>query len=141
MLLIEIDCKSSLNTRSFACELVVSHFIIFGFDFTLSPDVFSQGRQDVIDLMLQENDDVIRSEIDKEAVDTPPSLPYLAAAADHLECAKWYALKCSIIRSIFDYLLKFEDSLRLRDGEWYASVIKLLLFISFSAPDLVFLGW
>jgi len=45
--------------------------------------------------MLQENDDVIRSEIEKEAVDTPPSLPYLAVAADQLACAKWYVFnKC-----------------------------------------------
>ena len=40
-------------------------------------------------MMLQENDDAIRSEINKEAADSPPSLPYLAAAADFLDCAVW----------------------------------------------------
>ena len=48
--------------------------------------------------MLQDNDDVIRSEIDKEASDSPPSLPYLSAAADHLDCAKWFVFFKAFLR-------------------------------------------
>lgn len=53
-----------------------------------------KGRKDVIEAMLLGNEDIIRSEIDKEQADSPPSLPYLAVAADFLECSRWWVIQC-----------------------------------------------
>lgn len=48
-----------------------------------------QGRQDVIEFLLDSEEEEIRAEIEKEGKRNPPSLPYLAVAGDHLNCAKW----------------------------------------------------
>ncbi|CAK8680159.1 unnamed protein product [Clavelina lepadiformis] len=48
-----------------------------------------QGRKDVIELLMKDTDDLIKSEVEKEAKDSPPSLPYLAVAANYVNCAKW----------------------------------------------------
>lgn len=47
-----------------------------------------QGRQDVIQLLLDTDEGSLRTQIGKEEKG-PPSLPYLAVAGDHLGCAKW----------------------------------------------------
>jgi len=48
-----------------------------------------QGRCDVIEMILAEHGDLIRSEISKESSEQPPSLPYLSFASNHVNSAKW----------------------------------------------------
>nr|CAB3262745.1 uncharacterized protein LOC100182602 [Phallusia mammillata] len=75
-----------------------------------------QGRKDIIELLLEESDDLIKSEVDKEAIDSPPSLPYLALAGNHLPCATWlvqqgFLFKTDECNRIIYKILKQEVSL------------------------------
>nr|XP_026689433.1 uncharacterized protein LOC100182602 isoform X2 [Ciona intestinalis] len=48
-----------------------------------------QGRSDAIKEMLDSSNDQIKSEIENEEGEEPPSLPYLAITGNHMECARW----------------------------------------------------